>query len=133
MSATDIAHATGGRVVRGDPATAIGRITIDSRALQAGDLFVAIHGDRFDGHQFLQEAVRSGAVGAMVHRVPASAEAGMAVAALLIEFADTTRALQDLAREVRRRSGEKVVAITGSAGKTTTKEVIAEFLSVRFD
>ena len=133
MSATDIAHATGGRVVRGDPATAIGRITIDSRALQAGDLFVAIHGDRFDGHQFLQDAARSGAVGAMVHRVPASPEAGMAMPALLIEVADTTRALQDLAREVRRRSGAKVVAITGSAGKTTTKEVIAEFLSGRFD
>ena len=133
MSATDIAHATGGRVVRGDPATAIGRITIDSRALQAGDLFVAIHGDRFDGHQFLQDAARSGAVGAMVHQVPASPEAGMAVPALLIEVADTTRALQDLAREVRRRSGAQVVAITGSAGKTTTKEVIAEFLSARFD
>ena len=53
--------------------------------------------------------------------------------ALLIEVGDTTRALQDLAREVRRRSGARVVAITGSAGKTTTKEVIAEFLSARFD
>jgi UDP-N-acetylmuramoyl-tripeptide--D-alanyl-D-alanine ligase len=57
----------------------------------------------------------------------------MAMPALLIEVDDTTRALQDLAREVRRRSGAKVVAITGSAGKTTTKEVIAEFLSARFD
>ena len=53
--------------------------------------------------------------------------------ALLIEVGDTTRALQDLARDVRRRSGARVVAITGSAGKTTTKEVIAEFLSARFD
>ena len=133
MSATDIARATGGRVVRGDPATPIGRIAIDSRALQAGDLFVAIHGDRFDGHHFLQDAARNGAIGAMVHRGPVSPEAGMGTPALLIEVADTTRALQDLAREVRRRSGARVVAITGSAGKTTTKEVIAEFLSARFD
>ena len=133
MSATDIARATGGRIVRGDPSTAVGRVTIDSRNLQAGDFFVAIRGDRFDGHQFLPDAARSGAIGAMVHQAPASPEAGMAMPALLIEVGDTTRALQDLAREVRRRSGARVVAITGSAGKTTTKEVIAEFLSARFD
>ena len=133
MSATDIARATGGRIVYGDPATAVGRVTIDSRSLQAGDFFVAIRGDRFDGHQFLQDAARSGAIGAMVHQAPALPEAGMAMPALLIEVDDTTRALQDLARDVRRRSGAKVVAITGSAGKTTTKEVIAEFLSARFD
>ena len=133
MSATDIARATGGRVARGDASTGIGRIVIDSRALEAGDLFVAIHGDRFDGHEFLQDAARRGAAGAMVHRAPASPETGTALPALLIEVSDTTRALQDLAREVRRRSGAKVVAITGSAGKTTTKEVIAEFLSTRFE
>ena len=133
MSATDLARATGGRIVRGDASTPIGRVTIDSRTLQAGDFFVAIHGDRFDGHQFLRDAARSGAIGAMVHEAPVSPEAGMAMPALLIEVGDTTRALQDLAREVRRQSGAKVVAITGSAGKTTTKEVIAEFLSARFD
>ena len=133
MSATDIARATGGRIVRGDPATPIGRVTIDSRTLQAGDFFVAIHGDRFDGHQFLRDAARSGAIGAMVHEAPVSSEAGTAIPALLIEVDDTTRALQDLAREVRRRSGARVVAITGSAGKTTTKEVIGEFLSARFE
>src|SRR5262245_45705822 len=69
----------------------------------------------------------------MVHQAPVSPEAGMAMPGLLIEVGDTTRALQDLAREVRRRSGARVVAITGSAGKTTTKEVIADFLSARFD
>ena len=133
MSATDIARATGGRIVRGDPATAIGGVAIDSRTLQPGDLFVAIRGDRFDGHEFLRAAVQSGAVGAMVHQRPAPPQAGLAMPALVIEVADTTRALQDLARDVRRRSGARVVAITGSAGKTTTKEVIAEFLSIRFD
>jgi UDP-N-acetylmuramoyl-tripeptide--D-alanyl-D-alanine ligase len=84
LSATDIARATGGRIVRGDPSTDVGRVSIDSRNLQAGDFFVAIQGDRFDGHHFLQDAARSGAIGAMVHQAPVSPEAGMAMPALLI-------------------------------------------------
>ena len=132
MSATDVANATRGRISHGDAATAIGRVSIDSRTLEPGDFFVAIAGETFDGHRFVNDALRGGAIGAMVHKAPASPEAGLAMPALLIEVEDTTRALQDLARDVRRRSGTTVVAITGSAGKTTTKEVIAEFLSTRF-
>ena len=132
MSATDVANATGGSIAQGDAMARIDRVSIDSRALQAGDLFVAIHGDRVDGHRFVQDALQGGAIGAMVHRVPAVQEAGTGQPALLIEVEDTTRALQDLARDVRRRSGAKVVAITGSAGKTTTKEIAAEFLAARF-
>ena len=132
MSATDVANATRGRVVRGDPATAIERVSIDSRSLEPGDFFVAIAGETFDGHRFVSDAARRGAIGAMVHRAPVSPEAGQTMPALVIQVEDTTRALQDLARDVRRRSGATVVAITGSAGKTTTKEVVAELLSVRF-
>ena len=132
MSATDVARATGGRITRGDAAAAIGRVSIDSRALQPGDLFVAIRGERFDGHRYVSDALKGGAIGAMVHEVPAL-EAGTGQPALLIEVEDTTRALQALAREVRRRSGAKVVAITGSAGKTTTKEIAAALLSARFN
>jgi UDP-N-acetylmuramoyl-tripeptide--D-alanyl-D-alanine ligase len=132
LSATDVAHATSGRIRQGDGATPIDRISIDSRAVSPGDFFVAIAGERFDGHRFVTDALRVGAIGAMVHEVPAAPEAGMARPALLIEVEDTTRGLQDLARDVRRRSGAKVVAITGSAGKTTTKEVAAQFLSGRF-
>jgi UDP-N-acetylmuramoyl-tripeptide--D-alanyl-D-alanine ligase len=133
LSATDVAHATGGRITQGDGATAITRVSIDSRALQPGDLFIAIRGERFDGHRFVNDALRGGAIGAVVHEVPAALEAGSGRPALLIEVEDTTRALQALARDVRRRSGAKVVAITGSAGKTTTKEIAAEFLSARFN
>ena len=119
-------------MVRGDPATAVGRVSIDSRSLEPGDFFVAIAGETFDGHRFVSDATRRGAIGAMVHQAPVSPEAGTAAPALVIQVDDTTRALQDLARDVRRRSGAIVVAITGSAGKTTTKEVVAEFLSARF-
>ncbi|MGH9307739.1 MAG: UDP-N-acetylmuramoyl-tripeptide--D-alanyl-D-alanine ligase [Vicinamibacterales bacterium] len=131
LSATDVAQATGGQIVRGDPAASIERVSIDSRAVSPGDLYVAIHGERFDGHRFVGDALSAGAMGAVVHR-PLPPQTAAAQSAVVIQVEDTTRALQALARDVRRRSGAKVVAITGSAGKTTTKEVAAEFLSARF-
>jgi UDP-N-acetylmuramoyl-tripeptide--D-alanyl-D-alanine ligase len=133
LSAAEIAAATGGRVVSGDPAHRIERWSIDTRSLRPGDLFVAIRGERFDGHEFVAAALAAGAAGAVVTATPTLPEAGTGgPAPLLIQVADTTRALQDAAREVRRRSGAKVVAITGSAGKTTTKELTAEFLSASY-
>jgi UDP-N-acetylmuramoyl-tripeptide--D-alanyl-D-alanine ligase len=133
LSAAEIAAATGGRVVSGSPDQRTDGWSIDTRSMAAGDLFVAVRGDRFDGHEFVAAALAAGAVGAVVTETPALPEAGTAgPAPLLIQVADTTRALQDAAREVRRRSGATVVAITGSAGKTTTKELTAEFLSAKY-
>ena len=130
LSAAEIAAATGGRLLSGDAARRVERWSIDTRTLRPGDLFVAIKGERFDGHAFVTAALAAGAAGAVVTATPALPEAGKAgPAPLLIQVADTTRALQEAAREVRRRSAAKVVAITGSAGKTTTKELTAEFLS----
>ena len=123
----------GGRLLQGSGAASIGRIAIDSRAVQAGDLFVALKGDRFDGHDFVDEALSRGALGSVVHDAErAAAVASRHPRAVVVAVPDTTRALQDAAREVRRRSGTRVAAITGSAGKTTTKEVAAEFLSARY-
>ena len=133
LTGAEIAAATGGRVISGDPAVRIERWAIDTRSLQPGDLFVAIRGERFDGHDFVTAALAAGAAGAVVTATPALPEAGKAgPAPLVIQVADTTRALQDGAREVRRRSGATVVAITGSAGKTTTKELTAEFLAAKY-
>ena len=133
LSAAEIAAAAGGRVVSGNPAHRFERWSIDTRSLQPGDLFVAIRGDRFDGHDFVAAALAAGAAGAVVTATPALPEAGKAgPAPILIAVADTTKALQDGAREVRRRSGATVVAITGSAGKTTTKELTAEFLAAKY-
>ena len=92
-------------------------------------MFIAIRGERFDGHEFTRAALDQGAAGVVVETGRA---AGMPPGGLVIEVSDTTRALQNVAREVRRRSGAQVVAITGSAGKTTTKELTADFLSSRF-
>jgi UDP-N-acetylmuramoyl-tripeptide--D-alanyl-D-alanine ligase len=133
LTAADIVAATGGRLVHGRADRAIDGISIDSRTVAPGDFFVAIRGDRFDGHRFVGDALGRGCLGAMVE---AARAADVDVAghedAVLIAVDDTTRGLQDVARDVRRRAGTQVVAITGSAGKTTTKEVAAEFLSTRY-
>jgi UDP-N-acetylmuramoyl-tripeptide--D-alanyl-D-alanine ligase len=130
LTAADVAACTGGRVVRGDPGSGIGRVAIDSRTLEPGDCFVAIRGERFDGHDFVAEVVARGAGAVVVSRDAGASPASSPAVVILV--GDTTQALQDLARDVRRRSGAKVVAITGSAGKTTTKEVSAELLSSRY-
>ena len=126
LTAADVAAASGGRIVSGNAATPIERISIDSRTVAAGDFFVALRGERFDGHAFVADAIAKGAMGVLV-------ESGAAYEnAVVIEVADTTRALQDVAQLVRRQSGAQVVAITGSAGKTTTKEICADLLSARY-
>ena len=106
--------------------TRLAGVSIDSRTVAAGELFVAIAGPRFDGHDFLAAAAGRGAAAALVHR-PVEAPGGLAV----IRVEDTTRALADLARHVRLSSPAAVVAVTGSAGKTTTKEMAARLLSAR--
>src|SRR5579862_7932885 len=122
-----VAAATGGRIVSGDPQAVFARVAIDSRTVSAGALFVALRGDRFDGHAFVDQAVAQGATGLLV----ADAEAARPGATTLV-VADTLGALQQLGREVRRASGVRLVAITGSAGKTTTKEVTADLLAERY-
>jgi UDP-N-acetylmuramoyl-tripeptide--D-alanyl-D-alanine ligase len=105
-------------------------VSIDSRTVAAGDLFVAIRGDRFDGAAFAAAALERGAGGAIV---PAGWHTGPgAIDRPIVEVGDTTAALQALAHAIRRESGTKVVAITGSAGKTTTKEVTSELLAARY-
>lgn len=100
--------------------------SIDSRTLRKGDLFFAIKGDQHDGHAFARAALDRGAVAAVV------SEPIPGVNGTLLQVADTLEALQKLARHARRQWGRPVVAVTGSAGKTTTKDVIAELLSVGF-
>lgn len=129
LTVADVAAATGGHVVAGRSAQPVDRISIDSRAIVAGDTFVAIRGERFDGHQFVRAAVAAGAAAVVVDDESVVEGAGDAA---VVKVADTTRALQDFARHVRRESGARVIAITGSAGKTTTKEVCADLLSARY-
>ncbi|MGH9376058.1 MAG: UDP-N-acetylmuramoyl-tripeptide--D-alanyl-D-alanine ligase [Terriglobia bacterium] len=104
--------------------------SIDSRTVEAGDLFFAIRGPRLDGHGFVGTALEKGAAAAVVEE---SYEAGHSrEAPCLIRVPNTTLALQRLAQSVRRRWGGQVIGITGSTGKTTTKEMIAAVLETRY-
>ena len=94
-------------------------------------MFVAIRGDRFDGNGYVAEAVEKGAIGAIVSDASLAGAPRLAGTPLII-VDDTIAALQLLANRVRRDSGAAVVAVTGSAGKSTTKEITAEFLSARY-
>jgi UDP-N-acetylmuramoyl-tripeptide--D-alanyl-D-alanine ligase len=98
----------------------------DSRTLAPGDLYFAIRGERFDGHAFVEDAFRRGAIAAVVDE-PVNAHDQT-----ILHVPDTLRALQSLAHCARRQWGRALVAVTGSAGKTTTKEVIAALLGTRF-
>ena len=104
--------------------------SIDSRTLTAGQLFFAIRGPRFDGHQFVSQARERGAVGAVVEQAY-RAQCPPRVAAELLAVQNTTEALQQLALAVRRKWGKALVAVTGSTGKSTTKEMIAAILGER--
>jgi UDP-N-acetylmuramoyl-tripeptide--D-alanyl-D-alanine ligase len=124
-----------GTIVGGGMVPEFGAVSIDTRTLVPGDLFFAIRGERFDGADFVSAAVQAGAAGVVVRRGRADHEGGARPfpgGTAVIEVDETTTALQALARAVRRDSGTKVVAITGSAGKTTTKEVTSEFLAARY-
>ncbi|MGH9218312.1 MAG: Mur ligase family protein, partial [Vicinamibacterales bacterium] len=126
-----VADAVDGRIQTGDPESAVGPVVIDTRILHPGDFFIALRGARFDGHEFVRDAFSKGATGVIVERAFQS-DRQVPREGAVIEVADTTTALQDLGHAVRKASGTRVVAITGSAGKTTTKEAIAELLSTRF-
>ena len=129
-----VAEATGGRVAAGTLAQEVGPVVIDSRAVSPGDFFVALRGTRLDGHGFVGDAAARGATGALVEDGAAEDAAwprGLPPRFGLVAVRETTAALQDLARAVRAAVETRVVAITGSAGKTTTKEAIASFLAPR--
>ena len=103
--------------------------SIDSRTIQPGQLFFAVKGERMDGHDFVQQALEKGAVGAVVRK---DQLARYAVKTGLLAVPDTLVALQTLGAAVRRLWGKPLIGVTGSAGKTTTKEAIAHVLSSRF-
>jgi UDP-N-acetylmuramoyl-tripeptide--D-alanyl-D-alanine ligase len=113
-------------------AIVVGGYSIDSRTVAAGELFFAVRGERLDGHDFVTAALGRGAVAAVVsrERVATLPDAALAVPLLIAE--DPLISMQALASHVRRRWGRLLVSITGSAGKTTTKEAVAAVLSAKF-
>jgi UDP-N-acetylmuramoyl-tripeptide--D-alanyl-D-alanine ligase len=117
-SAKDAAQATDGRL-QGDAGWIAGGISIDTRTLQQGDLFVALLGENGDGHAYVKDALAKGAAAALVSRVPEGAGGNLLI------VGDTLEGLQALGAAARRRSGAKIIGVTGSVGKTGTKEMLA--------
>lgn len=126
LTVQNIIEATGGELLSENAKTFSG-ISIDSRKISEGELFFAIRGEKFDGHDFLEKALYKGS-GAVVDRKPALLPAGK----VIIYVNDTLRSLQDLANFLRMKLDIPVVAVTGSNGKTTTKEMIYRILSGKF-
>jgi UDP-N-acetylmuramoyl-tripeptide--D-alanyl-D-alanine ligase len=123
----EVARVAGGSILQGSPALAFDRYGIDSRRTGPGELFFAVQGQR-DGHDFVAAAAAGGAAGAVVTRPVALADRTFG----LVQVRDTVAALQALAHDVLGRRPVKVVGVTGSVGKTTTKEFTAALLASRY-
>jgi UDP-N-acetylmuramoyl-tripeptide--D-alanyl-D-alanine ligase len=121
----EIASACGGTLEAGAPETVVERVCTDTRRLAPGDLFVGLRGENFDGDAYAAAALAAGAAALVVG---STAAAGLPPAAPRIVVADGLAALQRLASYVRRHTAARIVAITGSAGKTSTKDILAALL-----
>ena len=127
-TARELCAAVGGTLLQDSGAPVTG-VTTDSRAVQSGQLFIPLVGERFDGHAYISKALDGGAAGCLTAREPETLLPGK----LYIQVADTRLALKALASWYRNKFDLPVVQVTGSAGKTTTKEMIASVLSQRYN
>ena len=127
-TAREICAAVGGTLLQDSGAPVTG-VTTDSRAVQPGQLFIPLVGERFDGHAYIAKALDGGAAGCLTAAAPETLLPGK----LYIQVADTRLALKALASWYRDKFDLPVVQVTGSAGKTTTKEMIASVLSQRYN
>lgn len=129
FSIAEVLRATSGKLIRGEGPSFFKGISMDTRTIKRGEAFIAIKGDNFDGHDFIAQAVRKGASCVIKERrgrTPALKQPSV------VEVADTIKALGDLARFNRDKYGIPVIAVTGSNGKTTTKEMIHWALSAKY-
>ena len=129
LSLAQIAKLAGGAISADDTSITVTKISTDSRTLKPGDLFVPLRGENFDGHRFVEQASERGAVGAIVEE---NWKGTTPKTFVLIRVPDTLAAYQNLAANYRRSLPLKVIAITGSNGKTSTKDFVAATLSRRF-
>ena len=130
LSWNEIIETINGKLVYGGPEGAFSGVSTDTRSIKPGKLFIALTGENFDGHNFIEVALQKGACGAIVNRGMGGVTSP--IQAFILEVDDTLKALGDIARLWRDKHPIPVVAITGSNGKTTTKEMVALILSQKF-
>lgn len=124
----EIIKATHGKLVQGKLTNELGDISTDSRNINSREVFLALKGNNFDGHSYIQEVVKLGVAGLIVENIPGCL---IPKEITVIQVKDTTLALGDIARFQRKKINLPVIAVTGSNGKTTTKEMIAWILSAK--
>lgn len=124
----EVASLTGGAIQQGRPSQPMGRLSLDTRTLQPGEVFLAFKGSRHDGHNFLEVACQRGAQGLIVDRWPAQA-ALTRYQGVVLRVPATLTALQGMARAVRQRVQATIIGISGSNGKTTTKDMLGAILT----
>jgi UDP-N-acetylmuramoyl-tripeptide--D-alanyl-D-alanine ligase len=133
LTIREILDAAGGVLLRGDGRGTVDGVSTDTRTLGPGNLFVALRGERFDGPRFLAAAVTAGATGIVVQEDPPGAWMSGLAGVDVIRVQDTLTALGDLAGHVRGKFPVPVIAITGSSGKTTTKEMAAAVIGRKME
>jgi len=124
MDTEEITEAIGGRILSENSSVLVKSICIDSREVVKGSLFVAIKGNRVDGHDYILDAVKRGAVAVLVER-----EVELIEEVVVILVDDNYAALQSLTKYFRKNLDIPIIALTGSSGKTTTKDIIYSILS----
>src|SRR5690554_5968226 len=129
ISIREAADAAGGRILRQGQKLEISGVSTDSRTIKPGDLFAALEGEKYDGHDFLADAAQKGAAALLISNTDKPLPKNVGI----IVVDDTLTALQDLAAWYLKKFSADVVAITGSTGKTTTKDMIASVLSRKFN
>jgi UDP-N-acetylmuramoyl-tripeptide--D-alanyl-D-alanine ligase len=129
LKLSTIADYCDGRLLQGVPSAEATAVSTDSRTIVEGDVFVALKGDKFDGHDFLEQVAGRGCAAVIVSDLPAMSEA---IECGIIHVPDTLKALQQLAKSYRGALDLKVVVITGSSGKTSTKDMIDAVLRRRY-
>src|SRR5438093_590743 len=129
LTLSQIAQFAGGSLSAGDAKVVIEKVSTDSRTLKPGELFVALRGENFDGHNFIESAAKAGATGAIVE---STWNRKISHNFALIQTKDTLQAYQELAANYRRALTLKVIAITRSNGKTSTKDFAASVLARKF-
>ncbi len=126
----DIAKITGGRLVSGKEGVPVTGFSIDSRTISPGDIFIAVKGRHFDGHDFIGEALRKGASGLLLRKDPGKSIRGKASHVISVD--DTREAMGAIASWIRKRVDIPVVCITGTNGKTTVKDLLSHALASRY-
>ncbi len=130
LKVSDLLNATGGKLMCGSLESRIEGISTDTRSVKQGEIFFALHGENYDGHNFIEQALSNGAAGAVISDSKKIGDLSLNGSGkiALIEVSDTLKALGDLAKYYRKSLQTKFIAVTGSNGKTTTKDMVYHIL-----